>query len=230
MKKQELITFLNEKADLYNRPSFIESDPISIPRRFTKQQDIEIAGFLAATIAWGQRPTIIRNANRLMLWMDESPHAFILNHSTKELATFKKFAHRTFNGTDCLYFIKALGHLYTLYPTLEQAFLNEQGGADPEIRTAISRFRTRFFSLSDPGRTGKHVSDPMSGSASKRINMFLRWMVRTDKRQVDFGIWKQIPTSILMCPLDVHSGNVARKLGLLKRTANDWRATEELTQ
>ncbi len=229
MNKSERKEFLDEKYDQYNRITFIDSDPVSIPRRFSKKQDIEIAGFLSATIAWGQRPTIIRNANRLMKWMDESPHAFILNHSQNDLKPFKTFVHRTFNNEDCLCFIRSLKHLYTLHDSLEQAF--QPGGTWKEktVGNAISAFRHQFFSIPHPERSRKHLSDPARGSATKRINMFLRWMVRQDKRGVDFGIWKTIPVSSLMCPLDVHSGNVARKLGLLKRTQNDWQAVEELT-
>ncbi|MFI5149612.1 MAG: TIGR02757 family protein [Bacteroidia bacterium] len=230
MNRHQLKSFLDEKADFYNRTTFIETDPVSIPRRFSKQQDIEIAGFFASVLAWGQRPTIIRNANRIMQGMDESPYEFILNHTESELKPFNKIVHRTFNGTDCICFIKALKHLYTCYPTLEYAFLDDQTGEDPDIRMSISRFRKRFFSIPYPIHAAKHVSDPEAGSACKRINMFLRWMVRKDLREVDFGIWKQIPPSRLMCPLDVHSGNVARKLGLLSRNANDWKAVEELTR
>jgi uncharacterized protein (TIGR02757 family) len=229
MKKQELKIFLDEKVKQYNRPDFIGSDPISIPRRFTRKQDIEIAGFLAATIAWGQRPTIIRNANKLMAWMDESPHEFILHHTPKELKPFKTFVHRTFNATDCLYFLTALKHLYTKYDSLEQAFAGGNGWTGKDAGEAIGRFRMHFFELPHPDRTRKHLSDPAEGSAAKRMNMFLRWMVRKDKTGVDFGIWNAIPPSALLCPLDVHSGNVARKLGLLKRTQNDWRAVTELT-
>jgi uncharacterized protein (TIGR02757 family) len=229
MTKAELRAFLDEKYDLYNRNTFIESDPISIPRRFSKKQDIEIAGFLAATIAWGQRPTIIRNANRLMNWMDESPHEFILNHSAKDLKPFKTFVHRTFNGADCLCFIRSLKHIYAQHDSLEEAFLPLGKLSDQPIGSAITSFRNLFFSIPHPERSRKHLSDPEQGSAAKRINMYLRWMVRSDKREVDFGLWTRIPASILMCPLDVHSGNVARKLGLLKRTQNDWKAVEELT-
>jgi uncharacterized protein (TIGR02757 family) len=229
MNSSDLKSFLNEKYIQYNSFAFIESDPVSIPRRFSKKQDIEIAGFLAATIAWGQRPTIIRNANRLMQWMDESPHEFILNHSAKELKPFKTFVHRTFNHTDILYFIKALKHIYGKHASLEEAFLLPGKWKEADTQEAIVRFRRLFFSLSHPERSRKHVSDPSAGSAAKRIHMFLRWMVRQDKAGVDFGIWKRIPPSALLCPLDVHSGNVARKLNLLNRTQNDRRAVEELT-
>ena len=229
MKKTELKTFLEEKYLIYNTPEFITSDPISIPRRFSKLQDIEIAGFLAATIAWGQRPTIIRNAGRLMEWMDGAPHEFVLNHSLSDLKPFKEFVHRTFNSSDILYFIRALRHIYGKHNSMENAFLLPGKWKEPDTQNAIIRFRNLFFSIRHPERSRKHVSDPASGSAAKRLHMFLRWMVRQDKAGVDFGIWKNIPSSALLCPLDVHSGNVARKLGLLKRTQNDRRAVEELT-
>ncbi|HEV7231761.1 MAG TPA: TIGR02757 family protein [Bacteroidia bacterium] len=229
MNIPDIKSFLNEKYIQYNSFAFIESDPVSIPRRFSKKQDIEIAGFLAATIAWGQRPTIIRNGNRLMQWMDESPHEFILNHSPKDLKPFKTFVHRTFNNTDILYFIKALKHIYSKHKSMEEAFLLPGKWKESDTQEAIIRFRTLFFSLPHPDRSRKHVSDPAAGSAAKRLHMFLRWMVRKDKAAVDFGIWKRIPPSALLCPLDVHSGNVARKLGLLSRTQNDRRAVEELT-
>ncbi len=228
MNKQQLREFLDQKLDQYNRTSFIESDPISIPRRFTKKQDIELAGFFASTIAWGQRPTIIRNANRLMQWMDDSPHQFILQHTAKELKPFSAFVHRTFNGVDCLYFIKALKMLYTRYDSLEQAFTGNTAWTKPHTGEAISNFRKEFFSIAHPDRTG-YTASSAEGSAAKRLNMYLRWMVRKDKHGVDFGIWKTIPPAALLCPLDVHSGNVARKLGLLIRTQNDWKAVEELT-
>ena len=230
MRKADLKAFLDEKYLLYNRSSFIASDPVSIPRKFSRKQDIEIAGFLAATIAWGQRPTILRNASRLMEWMDDSPHAFITGHSPKELAPFKKFVHRTFNGVDCTYFIRALHRIYNEYDSMEEVFLGDEEWNEPDTLKAIVRFRGEFFSLSPPDRSRKHLSDPSAGSAAKRINMFLRWMVRQDNAGVDFGIWSKIPSSALMCPLDVHSGNVARKLGLLQRSQNDWKAVEELTK
>lgn len=254
MTKKELHSFLEENYERYNRPDFIEFDPISIPHRFSKKQDIEIAGFLAATIAWGQRPTILRNANELMRQMDNAPYEFILNHTTKDLLPFKKFKHRTFNGVDCTFFMRSLQHVYKKHGSLEKAFT----GTD--IRAAISNFRSVFFSIPYPKRTEKHVSRPPlgvgeNGSACKRLNMFLRWMVRNDKRGVDFGIWgcssppskggaprpshrasgagdsavPAISPADLMCPLDIHSGNIARKLGLLTRKQNDWQSVEELT-
>ena len=223
MTKEELHLFLEEKHERYNRTDFISSDPISIPRQFSKTQDIEIAGFLAATIAWGQRPTIIKNANELMRRMDFSPHDFILNHTKKDLLRFKNFKHRTFNGTDCMFFVKSLNNIYKKHKSIEGAFKGN------DVKSAITSFRKAFFSLSHFHRTEKHISNPDANSSAKRLNMFLRWMLRKDKRGVDFGIWNNIKMSKLMCPLDVHSGNVARKLGLLSRKQNDWQSVEELT-
>ena len=239
MTHKEFHSFLEENYERYNRPGFITLDPVSIPHQFTKKQDIEIAGFLAATIAWGQRPTIIKNANELMTRMDMSPHEFILNHTKKDLLQFKKFKHRTFNGVDCVFIMKSLQNIYKKNHSLEDVFtpLSRFGRGESldevktrgEVMAAIINFRKVFFSIAHPHRTQKHVSNPESNSSSKRLNLFLRWMVRKDKRGVDFGIWKNIKTSELMCPLDVHSGNVARKLGLLTRKQNDWQSVEELT-
>ena len=223
MTNSELLSFLEENYRRYNRPDFIELDPISIPHKFSKKEDIEIAGLFSATIAWGQRPTIIRNANDLMKRMDLAPHDFILNHTKKDLLQFKNFKHRTFNGVDCAFFLKSLQNIYKKHKSLEGAFI----GSD--AKSAITNFRQLFFSIPHPHRTGKHVSNPDANSSSKRLNMFLRWMVRKDKRGVDFGLWNNIKISELMCPLDVHSGNVSRKLGLLDRKQNDWKSVEELT-
>jgi len=220
---QELHSFLEENYKRYNCPDFIGLDPISIPHKFTKKEDIEIAGFFSATIAWGQRPTIIRNANELMRRMDMAPCDFILNHTKKDLLQFKNFKHRTFNGIDCTFFIRSLQNIYKKHKSLEQAFSGNNA------KNAITNFRKIFFSIPHPHRTGKHVSNPEANSSSKRLNMFLRWMVRKDNCGVDFGIWNNIKMSELMCPLDVHSGNVARKLGLLDRKQNDWKSVEELT-
>ncbi len=229
MTKQELKDFLDEKYDQYNRPSFIVSDPISIPHQFTKKEDIEIAGFLAATIAWGQRVTIINNANKMMKLMGNSPHDFILSARKKEFSYFVNFVHRTFNGVDAVFFLASLQNIYKKHGGLQQAFTSKV--KTNECLNAISHFRELFFSIDYPHRTGKHVSDPARNSSSKRLCMFLRWMVRNDKRGVDFGLWKDtFSPADLMCPLDVHSGNVARKLGLLKRSQNDWTAVEELTK
>lgn len=229
-KPSVIYFFLEEKTVLYNHPSFIASDPVSVPRLFSKKEDIEISGFLAATIAWGQRPTILKNARRLIHWMDDSPHDFILNARQRDFRPFQKFVHRTFNGTDCIYFLKALQHLYLNHGGLEQAFHAGMKKEDTDFRNAIVHCRKLFFGLPHLARTEKHFSNPEEGSAAKRINMFLRWMVRSDSHGVDFGIWKKMPASLLSCPLDVHSGRVARKLGLLKRNQNDWKAVMELTR
>lgn len=231
LSRSDLHQFLEEKYKQYNRIDFIESDPISIPHGFSKKEDIEISGFLVATIAWGQRTTIINNGKKMMQLMDNSPHEFILNfsESKKSYSTFKKFVHRTFNGDDMIYFILALQHIYKNHEGLEAAFTKGFHKSEPDLKNAIIHFRNTFFSLPHPSRTQKHVSNPAENSAAKRINMYLRWMVRNDKQGVDFGLWKNIPAAVLSCPLDVHSGNVARKLGILLRKQNDWKATAELT-
>lgn len=231
MTKSELRDFLNEKYDQYNRFNFIETDPISIPHQFTQKEDIEIAGFLAATIAWGQRVTIINNANKMMKLMGNSPFDFVMSAKQKDFARFDSFVHRTFNGVDAVFFMKSLQNIYKNHNGLEGAFAPTLSNPIPEqALQAISKFRNLFFSIDYPSRTKKHVSNPEENSSAKRLCMYLRWMVRNDKRGVDFGIWKDaLPVSALMCPLDVHSGNVARKLGVLKRTQNDWKAVEELT-
>lgn len=224
----ELKEFLDEKYEQYNRLDFIESDPISIPHRFSKKEDIEIAGFLAATIAWGQRVTIINNANKLMKLMDDAPHDFILNAKAKDLKRFNNFVHRTFNGTDAMFFMSSLQNIYKKHGGLENVFVSKS--KDEACKEAIMNFRKVFFSIPHPERTGKHVSNPAENSSAKRLCMYLRWMVRDDKRGVDFGIWKNsVQAKDLMCPLDVHTGNVGRKLGLLKRTQNDWKAVTELS-
>ena len=231
LKPSELKEFLDEKYDQYNRLNFIESDPISIPHQFTKKEDIELAGFLTATIAWGQRVTIINNANKLIKLMDGSPHEFVINAKDKDFKRFADFKHRTFNGIDTAFFMKSLQNIYKKHDGLQNAFgfsPTNSNKKEIDTLTAITNFRQIFFSIPYPERTSKHISNPSKNSSSKRLCMYLRWMVRNDKRKVDFGIWK-VPTSILMCPLDVHSGNVARKLGLLNRTQNDWKAVEELT-
>ena len=225
---QQLYELLEEKAAFYNNPEFIETDPISIPHRFTKKEDIEISGFLAATLAWGQRITIINKSSELMNRMDNAPFDFVMNASEKEIGTFSTFAHRTFQGEDCMVFIQALQYIYRQHGGLENVF---SSGYLPNksVKESISRFREVFFSLEHLHRTRKHVPDPQKGSAAKRINMFLRWMVRNDGKGVDFGIWKNFKASDLLCPLDLHSGNIARKLGILERKNNDWQAVEELT-
>lgn len=226
MNKKELKEFLDQKVIEYNNPTFLESDPIQIPHLFSKKEDIEISGFLTATIAWGNRKSIINNANKMMLLMDNDPHDFVVNHSISDLETLEGFVHRTFNSIDLIYFIKSLKNIYENYGGLEGVFTQNQ--SKTSLQPTISTFKKVFFELPFQQRTAKHVSDPLKGSAAKRINMFLRWMVRDAKNQVDFGLWKDIPTSKLSCPLDVHSGNVARKLKLLKRKQNDAKALEEL--
>ncbi len=228
LDSQDLKVFLEEKYNQYNQVSFIATDPISIPRQFARKEDIEIAGFLSATIAWGQRVTIIRNANKLVELMDGQPYEYLTNGSFGDLKRFETFVHRTFNGDDCRYFILALAEIYRKKGGLEKLFADGVG-IDGTIKTAITHFRDIFLSFAPKHRIGKHVANPSTGSSAKRINMFLRWMVRPSKGGVDFGLWKSIPPSALMMPLDVHSGSVARKLGLLQRVQNDWQAVEELT-
>ncbi len=215
LKKHELKEFLDEKVELYNRPSFIECDPISIPHQFTKKQDIEIAGFLAATIAWGNRKMILRNANRIMEMLDHSPYEFIMNSSDKEFQMVGNFVHRTFNSTDLFYFLKALRHIYKKKGGLESIFRTYH--TTDSLKPAIHELHKIFFELPHEKRTERHVSDPYKGSSAKKLNMYLRWMIRKDNKGVDFGLWRSISPSILSCPLDIHSGNVARKLGILRR-------------
>ncbi|WP_264558175.1 TIGR02757 family protein [Flavobacterium sp. N2270] len=226
MTQAELKEFLDEKVILYNNPKFIESDPIQIPHSFTLKEDIEIAGFLSATIAWGNRKMIINNAKRLMEIMGNSPYDFIVNHKENDLEKLSGFVHRTFNSIDAVYFIKSLQNIYQNHNGLESVFAKHQEKSS--LQKSISEAKKVFFELEHPQRTTKHFSDPMNGSAAKRINMFLRWMIRQDNCGVDFGIWKTILPSAVSCPLDVHSGNVARKLGLLTRKQNDAKALLEL--
>ena len=226
MKKAELKEFLDEKVILYNNPKFIESDPIQIPHLFSKKEDIEISGFLTAIISWGNRTMIIRNAHKMMELLDNSPHDFILNHQEKDLKSLEGFVHRTFNYIDFQQFIKSLQHIYVRHGGLETALAIQD--QTKTYQTAIHNFKTLFFEVQHQQRTQKHISDPLKNSAAKRINMFLRWMVRNDKAGVDFGVWPTHNPSHLSCPLDVHSGNVARKLKLLPRKQNDWKAVAEL--
>jgi uncharacterized protein (TIGR02757 family) len=226
MTKTELKEFLDAKVVQYNNSKFIESDPIQIPHQFILKEDIEISAFLTATIAWGNRKMIIKNANRMMELLGNSPYDFIMNHKEHHLDSFDSFVHRTFNGIDFVYFIKALQHIYNNHNGLEATFSSHT--ETNSLQTAIHQFKTIFFELQHPSRTQKHISDPKKGSAAKRINMFLRWMVRKDNAGVDFGIWETLSPSLLSCPLDVHSGNTARKLGLLNRKQNDAKALYEL--
>ena len=228
MDFNELKEFIDIKYEKYNKPVFITTDQLSIPHLFTKKEDIEISAFLASTIAWGQRPTIIKNALLLMTLMDMSPHDFILNSNKYDLRIFNKFVHRTFNGYDCIYTIKALKNIYKKHSSLENIF---QSGFDKDktIRSSIIEFRKVFFTNIHEQRVERHISNPEKNSACKRLNLFLRWMVRNNNAGVDLGLWKKIPSSALLCPLDVHSGNVSRKLGLLTRQQSDWKAVMELT-
>lgn len=222
----EIKEFLDEKVNLYNTLNFIDTDPIQIPHRYEIKEDIEIAGFLAATIAWGNRKMIINNATKMMNLMGNSPYDFVMNFKVEDLEKMNGFVHRTFNAEDLKYFMKSLRNIYQNHQGLENVFAQNQ--TQESMQEAISKFKTLFFEVDPLERTKKHISDPSNNSAAKRINMFLRWMVRKDENGVDFGIWNSIPTSILSCPLDVHSGNVARKLGLLHRKQNDAKALKEL--
>jgi uncharacterized protein (TIGR02757 family) len=226
MHRNELKSFLDEKVDLYNNPKFIESDPIQIPHQFQLKEDIEIAGFLAATIAWGNRKMIISNASKMMTLMGNSPFDFVMNHQEHHLEKVENFVHRTFNSSDLVTFIKGLQNIYQNHNGLEAVFAKNQEALS--MQKSISEFKKTFFEIAHVHRAQKHISDPLNNSAAKRINMFLRWMVRQDNKGVDFGIWKSISMASLSCPLDVHSGNVARKLGLLTRKHNDAKALLEL--
>lgn len=225
LSEEELLLFLEEKYLAYNNRAFIDRDPISIPHKFKLKEDIEISAFLVAIIAWGRRDVIIGNGQKMMELMGNNPFNFVMN-SSKDLSGFK---HRTFNENDLIYFIKSIKNIYLNYNGLENLFTNLIEDNSGSIQVAISEFKKVFFSLPHEPRITKHISDPLKGSSAKRINMFLRWMVRKDKGNVDFGIWDKISPAILHMPLDVHTGRVARKLGLLKRKQNDWRAVEELT-
>lgn len=237
----QLKNFLNEQVDFYNRNEFIENDPICIPHLFTKKEDIEVSGFFAATFAWGIRKSIINNGTKLMLMMDNAPHDFVLNATKKDLIPFKTFVHRTFNGTDCINFIYSLRKIYINHGGLEKVFTdglrliyNEKTKITepvfhPPLAYSIHHFRKLFLDTHLTSRTKKHVADPLANSTAKRICMYLRWMVRSDNSGVDFGLWKSFSPALLHCPLDVHSGRIARELGLLMRVQNDWKAVVELT-
>jgi uncharacterized protein (TIGR02757 family) len=224
----ELKQFLEEKHNQYNQPSFIPSDPISIPHRFTSLHDREIAGFLVAAIAWGRRDLILRSASNLLEAMDNSPFEFVMSADSNDLKRIEKFVHRTFNGTDCIYFMKGLKYIYLKFESMEDVVLEGMKNSG-SLKEGISYLRDYFFCESHQKRTEKHFADIYGGAAGKRLNMFLRWMVRNDGRGVDFGMWTRIDPSVLYIPLDIHSGNTARKLGLLTRKMNDWKAVEELT-
>ncbi len=226
MNFSELKDFLDEKVIQYNTLDFIESDPVQIPHLFTQKEDIEIAGFLSATIAWGNRKMIIKNSHRMMELMGNTPYDFIMSHSESQLENLESFVHRTFNGQDFIGFIQSLQNIYKNHGGLEPIFAKNQ--ELDSMQKSISEFKKVFFEVPHFARTQKHISDPLNNSAAKRINMYLRWMCRQDNKGVDLGIWKSITPAKLSCPLDVHSGNVARKLGLLSRKQNDAKALAEL--
>lgn len=226
MNKSELKDFLDEKVIQYNNQDFIESDPVQIPHLYTLKEDIEIAGFLSASIAWGNRKMIIKNSHKMMELMGNTPYDFVMSHSDEDLAKLETFVHRTFNGKDFGGFIKGLQHIYKNHNGLESVFAKNQ--EKDSLQKSISEFKKIFFETDHLPRTQKHISDPLNNSAAKRINMYLRWMVRQDAKGVDLGIWKSISPSVLSCPLDVHSGNVARKLEILSRKQNDAKALLEL--
>jgi uncharacterized protein (TIGR02757 family) len=220
--------FLEEKFDQYNRPNFISSDPIAIPHQFSNYKDIEVSGFLAATIAWGQRAVIVSKGHEIMKLMENTPYTFIKEANKRELSQFKKFGYRTFKSSDLMYFITALHQLLKKYETLGQCFHHHYTN-NMNVRDTLTAFRNDFFSHKAPGRAVKHLSNPEAGSAAKRMNMYLRWMVRKDDRGVDFGIWDFISPAALYLPLDVHTSRIGRKLGLLDRRTNDWKAVVEIT-
>jgi len=223
---------LEEKYLKYNQPNFIPNDPISIPHLFTKKEDIEIMGFWSAVLAWGQRKTIINKCKELITLMDGSPHDFIINHQDSDLKPFLSFKHRTFNDIDTLYFIAWFRHYYQKYESLEEGFLVESPSSEQiNVKQNLMSFHELFFSLENyPERTRKHIATPLKNSSCKRLNMFLRWMVRKDSHGVDFGIWHRLDTSKLICPCDVHVERVARKLGLVERPKPDWQMAVELTE
>lgn len=233
MQQQNLVEFFDRKVEEYNRPSFIEADPVCIPHLFTKKQDIEIAGFFAAIFAWGNRTTIINKSRELLKLMEMAPHDFITNHTEHDIKKLLQFKHRTFNTTDLLYFIAFLQHHYSKYNSLEDAFVKHKPTDvvfDEAVGAMLTGFHNYFFSMDDmPARTRKHVATPAKNSTCKRLNMFLRWMVRNDKKGVDFGIWKKIKPAQLICPVDLHVARVAKRFNLLTRKQVDWQAAVELT-
>jgi uncharacterized protein (TIGR02757 family) len=221
---------LIHKANLYEQKAFIANDPIVIPHQFTTLQDIEISGFFAAILAWGNRTSIINSSNKLMQFMDHAPHDFILNHQEQDLKKMLHFAHRTFNATDLLYFIYFLHQHYSKHTTLEHAFTNASTYNEPSIERALNQFKNYFFSFDHPHRTRKHIASPQQKSACKRLCMYIRWMVRNEKSGVDFGLWKSIKPNQLICPLDVHVAQVACRLGILSTPQSNWKQAVHLTE
>ena len=226
MNPEELKAFLEEKTTQYQKPEFLSSDPVQVPHGFVSRENIEVSAFLTATIAWGNRLSIIRSAHRMMELMDMEPYHFVMHASESDLNRLEGFVHRTFFGTDLRFFVLGMRHLYLEYGGMEELF--KKYAASDGLQQAITGVRKHFFEIPHPVRSEKHFSDPSRGSAAKRINMFLRWMVRPAETGVDFGVWKGLKPSQLSCPLDVHSGKVARALGLLPRKQNDARAVAEL--
>jgi uncharacterized protein (TIGR02757 family) len=229
MNKTVFQDFLNCKVEHYNNASFIEDDPVSIPHRFSLLQDIEIAGFFAAMLSWGKRSMIIRNCGRLMEMMGNTPYDFILHHEPSDLKPMQRFAHRTFNATDLLYFIAFLHEYYSTFLSMESAFSTHLDSGDKNVKKALIGFQQIAFAGEHPARTRKHLSSPARNSACKRMNMFLRWMVRSDHQGVDFGLWKQISPAQLVIPMDVHVTRVARRFGLIPSEAVNWKNAEILT-
>ena len=226
--QDSLKAFFDKKVAVYNQVSFIKDDPICIPHLFSKKQDIEIAGFFASIFAWGNRTTIIQKSKELMQLMDNAPHAFCTGHKETDLKKLLAFKHRTFNTTDLLYFISFFQEHYKKHDSLEDAFVLSPE-KDPAAR--LHQFHNYFFSFPDaPPRTKKHIATPIKGSTCKRLNMYLRWMVRKDNKGVDFGIWNKIKPSELICPIDLHVARVAKRFQLLDRTKIDWQAGLELTE
>lgn len=225
---QSLKAFLDERAAFYDSLEFIDTDPIQVPHRFTRKEDIEIAAFLTATLSWGQRKSIIRNANHLMSLMDYDPFDFLIHAKKVDIEQFGNFVHRTFNGTDCIFFLQSLQNIYQNCGGLEAIF-NEGFSAEGSIFGTLQYFRKTFLSIPHDRHVCKHIANVSANASAKRLNMFLRWMVRHDQHDVDFGLWNNIPASSLMLPLDVHTGDVARQYGLLTRKQNDWKAVEEIT-
>ena len=228
LSDDDIRDFLDEKYLKFNTEEFIKTDPIQIPKQFSEKENIEISGFMAATIAWGQRKTIINNSLKLIKLMDNNPVDFLLNAGNNDFRHFNDFKHRTFNGEDCIFFLRSLQNIYKYNGGLENVVTSAYK-KHGNIKDTLIDFRKVFFSIDFPERSNRHFSNVEKNSAAKRLNMFLRWMVRKDNRGVDFGIWKEINSADLYIPLDVHSGNVSRKLGILKRKQNDWKAVEELT-
>lgn len=229
MKSQQLKDYLDAKAAYYNQPAFVEGDPISIPHRYSRLQDIEISALFAAILAWGNRTTIINKCTELMELFDNAPYDYILHHEARDRMRLMSFRHRTFNGLDLLYFVEFLQHYYSNVTSLEFAFSGHLNKFDRTVEKSLAGFHQMFFMLEHPERTRKHVSTPAKQSACKRLNMFLRWMVRKDENGVDFGLWQHISPSQLVCPMDVHVSRVAARLGLISKPEANWSTAVELT-